>query len=70
MNALNLSKLLIYYNLKMFWLLLFRIDTFLSSDQSHCASKLLSAYREADDEEIKRVAKSSTISNLDHMVNR
>ncbi|KAI3741518.1 hypothetical protein L1987_59192 [Smallanthus sonchifolius] len=46
------------------------IDTFLSSDQSHCASKLLSAYREADVEEIKRVAKSSTISNLDHMIIR
>lgn len=47
-----------------------QIDTFLSSDQSHCASKLLSAYREADVEEIKRVAKSSTISNLDHMIIR
>ncbi|KAD3068934.1 hypothetical protein E3N88_36814 [Mikania micrantha] len=47
-----------------------QIDTFLSSDQSHCASKLLSAYREADAEEIKRVAKSSTISNLDHMIIR
>ncbi|XP_022035592.1 gamma-soluble NSF attachment protein [Helianthus annuus] len=47
-----------------------QIDTFLSSDQSHCASKLLSAYREADVEEIKRVAKSSTVSNLDHMIIR
>lgn len=47
-----------------------QIDTFLSSDQSHCASKLLSAYREADEEEIKHVAKSSTISNLDHMIIR
>ncbi|KAI3681060.1 hypothetical protein L6452_35842 [Arctium lappa] len=47
-----------------------QIDTFLSSDQSHCASKLLSAYREADVEEIQRVAKSSTISNLDHMIIR
>ncbi|KAI3800704.1 hypothetical protein L1987_28798 [Smallanthus sonchifolius] len=46
------------------------IDTFLSSDQSHCASKLLSAYREADVEEIKSVAKSSTVSNLDHMIIR
>ncbi|KVH87934.1 NSF attachment protein [Cynara cardunculus var. scolymus] len=47
-----------------------QIDTFLSSDQSHCASKLLSAYREADAEEIKRVAKSGTISNLDHVIIR
>lgn len=47
-----------------------RIDTFLSSDQSHCASKLLSAYREADIEEIQRVAKSSTVSNLDHVVKK
>lgn len=45
-----------------------RIDAFLSSDQSRCASKLLSAYAEADIEEIKRVAQSSTISNLDHVV--
>lgn len=45
-----------------------RIDTFLSSDQNRCASKLLSAYAEADIEEIKRVAQSSTISNLDHVV--
>ncbi|CAH1448734.1 unnamed protein product [Lactuca virosa] len=47
-----------------------QIDTFLSSDQSHCASKLLSAYREADIEEIQRVAKSSTVSNLDHVIIR
>ncbi|KAJ0082598.1 hypothetical protein Patl1_11594 [Pistacia atlantica] len=43
-----------------------RIDAFLRSDQSRCASKLLSAYREGDVEEIKRVAHSSTISNLDN----
>ncbi|KAL4563586.1 hypothetical protein LXL04_027630 [Taraxacum kok-saghyz] len=47
-----------------------QIDTFFSSDQSHCASKLLSAYREADIEEIQRVSKSSTVSNLDHMIIR
>ncbi|GKA64566.1 gamma-soluble NSF attachment protein [Tanacetum coccineum] len=32
-----------------------RIDTFMSSDQGHCASQLLSAYREADVEEVKRI---------------
>ncbi|XXG74629.1 hypothetical protein AAC387_Pa07g3302 [Persea americana] len=47
-----------------------QIDAFLSSDQSRCASKLLSAYLEADIEEIKRVAQSSTISNLDHVIIR
>nr|XP_043620722.1 gamma-soluble NSF attachment protein [Erigeron canadensis] len=47
-----------------------QVDSFLSSDQSHCASKLLSAYREADVEELKRVAKSSIVSNLDHMIIR
>ncbi|KAJ8631344.1 hypothetical protein MRB53_024667 [Persea americana] len=47
-----------------------QIDAFLSSDQSRCASKLLSAYVEADIEEIKRVAQSSTISNLDHVIIR
>lgn len=45
-----------------------RIDAFLRSDQYRCASKLLSAYTEADIEEIKRIAQSSTISNLDHTV--
>ncbi|KAK8494808.1 hypothetical protein V6N13_062518 [Hibiscus sabdariffa] len=45
-----------------------QIDAFLSSDQSRCASKLLSAYREGDVEEIKRVAHSSTISNLDNVI--
>ncbi|OVA14997.1 NSF attachment protein [Macleaya cordata] len=47
-----------------------QIDAFLSSDQSRCASKLLSAYAEGDVEEIKRVVQSSTISNLDHMIIR
>lgn len=45
-----------------------RIDAFLSSDQNRCASKLLSAYEEGDEEEIKRVGQSSTISHLDHVV--
>ncbi|GMP87243.1 hypothetical protein CsSME_00039688 [Camellia sinensis var. sinensis] len=45
-----------------------QIDAFLSSDQNRCASKLLSAYSDGDVEEIKRVAQSSTIKNLDHMV--
>ncbi|KAF8408711.1 hypothetical protein HHK36_004775 [Tetracentron sinense] len=44
-----------------------QIECFLRSDQNHCASKLLSAYADGDIEEIKRVAQSSTISNLDHM---
>lgn len=46
----------------------FRIDAFLRGDQNRCASKLLSAYTEGDVEEIKRVAQSSTISNLDNVV--
>jgi len=46
----------------------FRIAGFLNSDQSRCASKLLSAYEEGDIEEIKRVAQLSPISHLDHMV--
>ncbi|KAJ6805205.1 gamma-soluble NSF attachment protein [Iris pallida] len=45
-----------------------QIAVFLNSDQSRCASKLLSAYEEGDAEEIKLVAKSSTISNLDHVI--
>ncbi|KAK2634580.1 hypothetical protein Ddye_029372 [Dipteronia dyeriana] len=47
-----------------------QIDAFLRSDQNRCASKLLSAYMEGDIEEIKRLAQSSTISNLDHMIIR
>ncbi|XVE91055.1 hypothetical protein DITRI_Ditri20bG0125500 [Diplodiscus trichospermus] len=45
-----------------------QIDAFLRSDQNRSASKLLSAYREGDVEEIKRVAQSSTISNLDNVI--
>ncbi|XP_059666947.1 gamma-soluble NSF attachment protein [Cornus florida] len=47
-----------------------QVDAFLSSDQNRCASKLLSAYTEGDVEEIKRVAQSNIISNLDHMIIR
>ncbi|KAG2689571.1 hypothetical protein I3843_09G144300 [Carya illinoinensis] len=47
-----------------------QIDVFLRSDQGRCASKLLSAYSEGDIEEIKRLAQSSTISNLDHVIIR
>uniref|UniRef100_A0A7N0V8M1 Gamma-soluble NSF attachment protein n=1 Tax=Kalanchoe fedtschenkoi TaxID=63787 RepID=A0A7N0V8M1_KALFE len=45
-----------------------QIDVFLGSDQGRCASKLISAYREGDGEEIKRVAQSSTVSHLDHVI--
>ncbi|KAK6267497.1 hypothetical protein QUC31_011657 [Theobroma cacao] len=45
-----------------------KIDAFLGSDQNRCASKLLSAYTEGDVEEIKRVAQSSAISNLDNVI--
>ncbi|KAH1054868.1 hypothetical protein J1N35_032933 [Gossypium stocksii] len=45
-----------------------QIDAFLRSDQNRCASKLLSAYTEGDVEEIKRVAQSSTISNLENVI--
>ncbi|KAG5235852.1 Gamma-soluble NSF attachment family protein [Salix suchowensis] len=45
-----------------------QVDAFLRSDQNRCASKLLSAYTEGDIEEIKRLAQSSTVSNLDHVV--
>ncbi|KAL8108566.1 hypothetical protein AgCh_024875 [Apium graveolens] len=45
-----------------------QVDAFLSSDQSRSAAKLLSAYFEGVVEEIKCVAKSSTISNLDHAI--
>ncbi|KAG9439629.1 hypothetical protein H6P81_019794 [Aristolochia fimbriata] len=47
-----------------------QIGVFLNSDHERCASKLLSAYTEGDVEEIKRVANSSTISNLDHVIIR
>ncbi|KAG6756752.1 hypothetical protein POTOM_040195 [Populus tomentosa] len=45
-----------------------QVDAFLRSDQNRCASKLLSAYTEGDIEEIKRLAQSNTVSNLDHVV--
>ncbi|CAM8927153.1 unnamed protein product [Rhodiola kirilowii] len=45
-----------------------QIDVFLGSDQGRCAFKLISAYREGDAEEIKRVAQSSIISHLDHVI--
>ncbi|KAH9315492.1 hypothetical protein KI387_024119, partial [Taxus chinensis] len=45
-----------------------QIDAFSSSEQNYCAQELLQAYREADVEEIKHIAQSSSaISNLDHM---
>ncbi|KAJ0975782.1 hypothetical protein J5N97_017747 [Dioscorea zingiberensis] len=47
-----------------------QIEAFLNSDQGRCAIKLLSAYEDGDPEEIKRVAQSSTISNLDHVITR
>lgn len=47
-----------------------QVDAFLGSDHGRCASKLLSAYTEGDIEEIKRVAQSSAVSHLDHMVIR
>ncbi|KAF8115032.1 hypothetical protein N665_0030s0079 [Sinapis alba] len=42
------------------------IDAFLKSDQNRTASRLLTAYNEGDIEEIKKVASSRTVSNLDH----
>ncbi|XP_021734209.1 gamma-soluble NSF attachment protein-like [Chenopodium quinoa] len=45
-------------------------DAFMDSDQFRVASKLMSAYREGDIEEVKRVAQSSTISNLEHVIIR
>ncbi|KAJ1440014.1 Tetratricopeptide-like helical domain superfamily [Sesbania bispinosa] len=47
-----------------------QIDAFLRSDQNRCASKLLSAYTDGDIEEIKRIAQSSTVSHLDHVIIR
>ncbi|KAF1875740.1 hypothetical protein Lal_00006370, partial [Lupinus albus] len=47
-----------------------QIDAFLRSGENRCASKLLAAYMDGDIEEIKKIAQSSTISNLDHMVIR
>ncbi|KAF8096103.1 hypothetical protein N665_0317s0009 [Sinapis alba] len=45
-----------------------QIDAFLKSDQNRTASRLLTAYNEGDIEEIKKVACSSTVSNLDHVI--
>ncbi|KAL9684126.1 hypothetical protein QQ045_021560 [Rhodiola kirilowii] len=45
-----------------------QIDVFLGSDQGRCAFKLISAYREGDADEIKRVAQSSIISHLDQIL--
>ncbi|KAK8942179.1 Gamma-soluble NSF attachment protein [Platanthera guangdongensis] len=47
-----------------------QITAFLGSDQHRCASKLFSAYREGDVEEIQRVAQSSAVSHLDHTIIR
>ncbi|GLJ40160.1 hypothetical protein SUGI_0823620 [Cryptomeria japonica] len=48
-----------------------QINAFSNSDQNYCAEKLLQAYREADVEDIKHIAQSSSaISNLDHMIIR
>lgn len=47
-----------------------QIDAFLNSDQNLCASKFLSAYSEGDVDEIKRIAQSSTVTHLDHMIVR
>ncbi|KAG0478024.1 hypothetical protein HPP92_012743 [Vanilla planifolia] len=47
-----------------------QVVAFLNSDQYRCASKLLSAYREGDAEEIKRAAQSNAISHLDHAIIR
>ncbi|RYR73757.1 hypothetical protein Ahy_A02g008259 [Arachis hypogaea] len=46
------------------------IDAFCKSDQNRCASNLLAAYSDGDIEEIKRIAQSSSISNLDHSMIR
>lgn len=45
-----------------------QIDAFLSRDQGRCASKLFSAYTEGDVEEVQKVAQSSTINHLDHVI--
>ncbi|KAL4393925.1 hypothetical protein AHAS_Ahas02G0100700 [Arachis hypogaea] len=47
-----------------------QIDAFCKSDQNRCASNLLAAYSDGDIEEIKRIAQSSSISNLDHSMIR
>lgn len=45
-----------------------RIDAFVKSDQNRCASKFLAAYTDGDVEEIKKIAQSSAVSHLDHVV--
>ncbi|KAH6782278.1 gamma-soluble NSF attachment protein [Perilla frutescens var. hirtella] len=45
-----------------------QVDAFMNSDQNRAASRLLSAYADADVEEIKRAAQSSIVSNLDHVI--
>ncbi|MED6119321.1 hypothetical protein PIB30_010833 [Stylosanthes scabra] len=45
-----------------------QVDAFLKSDQNRCASNLLAAYSDGDIEEIKRIAQSSIVSNLDHPI--
>ncbi|KAK6154813.1 hypothetical protein DH2020_009061 [Rehmannia glutinosa] len=45
-----------------------QVEAFLQSDQNRAATRLLSAYTDADVEEIKRAAQSSIISNLDHAI--
>nr|XP_027191884.1 gamma-soluble NSF attachment protein-like [Cicer arietinum] len=47
-----------------------QIDGFLRSDHGRCASKLLSAFKDGDIEDIKRITQSSTISNIDHVIIR
>ncbi|XLS89679.1 hypothetical protein HN51_065687, partial [Arachis hypogaea] len=47
-----------------------QIDAFCKSDQNRCASNLLAAYSDGDIEKIKRIAQSSSISNLDHSMIR
>ena len=58
----------IYTIIRLLLLGLCRVDAFLGNDHGRCASKLLSAYTEGDVEEIKRLAQSSAVSHLDHMV--
>lgn len=45
-----------------------QVDAFMNSDQNRAASRLLSAYTDADVEEIKHAAQSGTVSNLDHVI--
>ncbi|KAJ3693557.1 hypothetical protein LUZ60_009037 [Juncus effusus] len=47
-----------------------QVDAFLNSDQNRVAMKLLAAYEDGDIEELKKVANSSPINHLDHVVIR